>query len=326
MKESWVCRDYESGDEHKILGLFAQVIQREMSLDFWRWRFLEGPFGKGIIKLLFDGDKLIGHYAVIPMDVQVQDKLLKAVLSVTTMTHPDYSGQGIFTFLAEETYKFCQERGFKFVFGFPNRNSYPGFVRKLKWQDLGKMTLLEKRLQPMTERRPARTRFSVKETKRFESTLNLLWDKVKRDYMVIVPRTEQFLNWRFVQSPDTKYTKYIALDKYDTISGYIVLKIYAQEDMMRGHIVDMLSITEEKVVDLLLEYSYDYFFEKGIRDIFCWMPRDSFYEDILKEEGFVRKETDTYFGVRVFNENNLSVKGVEQLSNWFITMGDSDVF
>ena len=139
-----ISRDYNSGDEYRILDLFKQVFQREMGLNFWRWRFLENPFGKAIIKLSFDRDILIGHYAVIPMDVQVQGETIKAVFSMTTMTHPEYSGKGIFTCLAEDNYRLCQDKGFNFVYGFPNRNSHQGFVRKLKWQDLGKLAILEK--------------------------------------------------------------------------------------------------------------------------------------------------------------------------------------
>ncbi len=326
MKESLVCRDYTKGDEHRILALFREVFGAEMSLPFWQWRFIEPPFGKGIIKLLFDGNKLIGHYAVIPMDVQVQGKLLKAVFSMTTMTHPDYSDQGIFTYLAEDTYKLCRERGFNFVYGFPNRNSYSGFVRKLQWQDLGKMAILEKKLQPVTTRGPIRAGFSINEVENFDTAINSLWDKVKQEYVVIVPRTEQFLNWRFVRNPDVRYTKYTALDSYGNVLGYVVLKIYVQENITRGHIVDVLTVSDEEVVCLLLDNAYAHFLKNGVGDVSCWIPQNSFYADVLKEEGFVRKETDTYFGVRSFSEDDILIESIGRLSAWYITMGDSDVF
>lgn len=324
MKESWVCRDYERGDEHQILSLFAEVFQREMSLAFWKWRFIENPFGKGIIKVLFDDDKLIGHYAVIPMNVEAQGRLLKAAFSMTTMTHPDYGGRGIFTYLAEETYKLCHQRGCHFVYGFPNKNSYYGFTHKLGWHGFGHMAALEKKLQSS-----AKTTSIAKATKQiehFDDTINSLWDKAKQDYTIIVPRTEEFMNWRFVENPDTDYLKCIILDDNSDISGYVILKVYAKGDVVKGHIVDMLSMPDREVVKLLLEYSYHYFLERGIYDISCWMPENSFYSGILQKEGFARRDTETYFGVRVFSEGNLLAKSTEQLSNWFITMADSDAF
>lgn len=71
MEQAWVCKDCESGHESQILTLFKEVFSTRISLAFWKWRFVENPFGKGIIKLLFDSDKLIGQYAVIPTNVQI---------------------------------------------------------------------------------------------------------------------------------------------------------------------------------------------------------------------------------------------------------------
>lgn len=324
MKESWICRDYRSGDEYEILTLFKEVFGTEMSLAFWNWRFIENPFGKGIIKLLFDNDKLIGHYAVVPMNVQLQGELLKAVFSMTTMTHPEYSGQGIFTYLSEATYKLCQQRGFHFVYGFPNKNSYYGFTHKLKWNDLGKITTLEKKIQSKAQKNPAR--IVVKKIEHFEGAVNPLWDKVKQGYTIIIPRTEEFLNWRFVENPEVNYEKHIALDGNDCVLGYVVLKVYIEEDAARGHIVDMISIADEGVVKLLLEYSYEFFLEKGIRDISCWIPEDSFYSEILRRQGFAKKQTETYFGVRIFSKEDTLCTSAKEFANWFLTMGDSDVF
>lgn len=325
MKESWICRDYREGDERQILALFKEVFGQELSLAFWRWRFIENPFGRGIIKLLFDGQELIGHYALMPVAVQVKSGVVKAAFSMTTMTHPDYSGKGIFAYLAEETYKLCQERGLNFVYGFPNRNSYPGFAKRLRWH-LAKMTVLKERQPSATKRRPIRTNLSVKKVERFEDTMDLLWDRVKEGYAVAIPRTKQYLNWRFVSSPDVQYAKYIVSDSYQTILGYVVLKTYTGDNIRRGHIVDIMSVTDEEIVRVLLDSARDYYFRDGTVDISCWLPQNSFYSNILEKEGFVREETDTYFGVRVFDEANLLAKGVEQLSSWFITMGDSDVF
>ena len=93
--ESWVHRDYKGGDEYKILDLFSKVFNKKMSLEVWRWKYMNNPFGTGIIKLVFDGEKLAGHYSVIPMVVQVEGKPIKACLSVDTMVDPDYRGRGI---------------------------------------------------------------------------------------------------------------------------------------------------------------------------------------------------------------------------------------
>jgi len=132
-------REYIPGDEQKILKLFNVVFGRKLDLRFWNWRFIENPYGKGIIRLMFDKGKLVGQYAVIPTPLWVKDKVHKAAFSMTTMTHPDYWGRGIFTELASEAYSYCKQSGIKVVFGFPNENSYHGFTKKLGWHGFGRV-------------------------------------------------------------------------------------------------------------------------------------------------------------------------------------------
>lgn len=324
MKAEWHCRDYQAGDEHQILALFGEVFGRELSLAFWKWRFVNNPFGRGMINLLFDGDKLIGHYAVIPMDVQVQGKLLKAVFSMTTMTHADYGGQGIFTYLAEETYRLCHQRGYQFVYGLPNRNSYSGFTRKLGWRGLGRMAALERKLP--TGARTGSIARAIKPIEHFDDKVNSLWDKVKQDYTVIIPRTREFLNWRFVQNPDVGYAKFVFANN-EELSGYVVLKVYSAPDGVKGHIVDMLTIESEEVVGGLLDCSYGYLAAQGIDNLSCWCQDNCFHAHILESEGFTSKEMEgTYFGVRIFDQQDDAVKPVEYFPNWFLSMGDSDAF
>lgn len=325
MNESWTCRDYQEGDEHQILSLFDEVFGKKMSLDFWRWRFRDNPFGQGIIKLLFDGNELIGHYAVMPIVVRVVDKPLKAVFSMTTMTHPSYAGKGIFTYLAEETYTTSKSKGYQFAYGFPNKNSYSGFVRKLGWLDLGKITILEKKLAPSTIM-PSKAKYVMKEVKYFDNTINKLWDGVQRDYAAIVPRNDIFLNWRFAQNPNATYAKYVALDSANSISGYLILKTYQENDITKGHIVDMLANPDTHLVASLVEYACGYFEERSINNISCWIPPKSIYDDVLVDNGFVRSETETYFGFRSFTDDAELNKSLSDIANWYITMGDSDVF
>src|SRR3972149_7211686 len=128
MEKAWICRNYQEGDEYQIVALFDEVFGNNPGLHLWRWRFLKNPFGKGIIKLLFDGDRLIGHYSIIPLNIEVQCEPIRVGFSLDTMTHPSYAKRGIFTFLAQETYNECQLLGLRLVYGFPNANSYHGFT------------------------------------------------------------------------------------------------------------------------------------------------------------------------------------------------------
>lgn len=325
MNKNWQHRDYRQGDEDAILDLFELTFGKKMSLETWQWYFVENPFGHGIIKLIFDGNRLIGHYAVTPTDLSINSSITKAVRSMTTMTHPDYGGQGIFTFLAEKTYETAAHNGFALVFGFPNKNSYHGFTKKLNWHDLGRMSIFRTISKPSSAEY---IRLGFEEINEFDNGVNQLWEDVKNNFGIIVPRTNDFLNWRFLKNPDAKYVKFVLKESSGRILGYVVLKIYRSEGgLVQGHIIDILSFPNEDVAGILIEKSLAYFYEAGIGDVSCWLPENSLYGNTLKDLGASSETTETNFGARILDrEMTISDSQAKDISSWYLTMGDSDVF
>lgn len=72
-------------------------------------------------------------YGVYACVIFLDGKDVRVVQSGDTMTHKQHMGKGLFTKLAQMTYDLCTELNYKFVFGFPNYNSYPGFIKRLNW-------------------------------------------------------------------------------------------------------------------------------------------------------------------------------------------------
>ena len=73
------------------------------------------------------------YYGVFPIKISWEGKTYLAAQSGDTMTHHNHQGRGLFTQLAKKTYELCRSEGIHLVFGFPNQNSYPGFIKKLEW-------------------------------------------------------------------------------------------------------------------------------------------------------------------------------------------------
>lgn len=117
----------------QILELFEHSFGNKMDEKLWQWAYIDNPNGNPIVSLYFDGNKLVGHYAVIPMKFICNQKNLNAVLSMTTMVNLAYRKYGIFIEQASEVYEKASELGYKFVCGFPNRKSAPGFKKRLDW-------------------------------------------------------------------------------------------------------------------------------------------------------------------------------------------------
>jgi hypothetical protein len=79
-------------------------------------------------------------YGVYPCKIEYKGTLYLAAQSGDTMTHSDHTGKGLFTMLALKTYEYCKENGFHCVFGFPNENSFPGFIKRLGWSHFDDLT------------------------------------------------------------------------------------------------------------------------------------------------------------------------------------------
>lgn len=114
-------------------ALFAACFPGASHLNetYLRWLYRSNPDGEVVGFDAFEGDRLAGHYACIPVALEVFGKPVRGLLSLNTATHPDFQGRGLFTALASRTYELGAERGFEAVYGIANANSTPGFIRKL---------------------------------------------------------------------------------------------------------------------------------------------------------------------------------------------------
>ncbi len=123
------------GYKTEILKLFSECFPSELEALVWEWAYIDNPFGAPIVALSYDGDRLVGHYAVIPYHLSnKQGELIKSCLSMTTMVAHSHRRYRLFTMLAELVYAEMGRQGYELVYGFPNEQSTPGFRKRLKWR------------------------------------------------------------------------------------------------------------------------------------------------------------------------------------------------
>ncbi len=320
-------RSYVEGDETKILELFEVVFKRKMSLNFWNWRFKNNPWAHGIITLAWDKDVLAGHYAVMPFQIQVQNLLIKAVFSMTTMTHPKYRGRGLFPRLAKRTYERARELGYKLVYGFPNAFSHRGFVNRLNWFDLGNVSLNSVEPVKTSEAlKDARSNIISEKITLFSENVNQLWESTKSNFIIAIPRNTTFLNWRFAKHPETKYSMHLLKNENGELEGYYVLKIYEYNGHQKGHIVDYLLKDNHLFRDLLV-FASDFFKSHEIQDLSFWMSRGLFNQLATDIKEIIKRTSmpEVFFGGLLF-ESFDGASFFQDLNNYYITMADSDVF
>lgn len=129
---------FERLNDHNLkdlIYLYKHSFNEITDIHFLRKKYATEAFGlknTGYIAYS-DNNEPAAYYGVFPVKVKHQGKEHLAAQSGDTMTHPNHRGKGLFVKLAKMTYELSKREGITFVFGFPNENSYPGFVKKLDW-------------------------------------------------------------------------------------------------------------------------------------------------------------------------------------------------
>ena len=117
-----------------ISELFAESFNKPLDKALWHWAYMDNPFGDPLVAIALYQGRVVGHYAVVPMDLENGSAKLSGFLSMTTMVAVDFRMHKLFQRLAEMVYERIKKLEVPaIVFGFPNDNSAPGFIKRLGW-------------------------------------------------------------------------------------------------------------------------------------------------------------------------------------------------
>ncbi len=357
----WQPCEYQPSDLTSMLELARDFYgnDRLANEEFIRWQYFANPAGKALIKLAKDpkSGHLVGQYIIIPTLFQSGEQLVTATLSLNTLTKAAYQGQGIFTGLAKSVYQECVDKGVSFTYGFPNPNSYPGFIKKLNFKDLGQVPLM---LRPLNLKSLVKTKmgtlmatlvsplnpfFRVKTlnlkdkpsgihlyelTKDNLLELEPFWVKIKHKYPHMGVRSAAYMKWRYLDIPLREYKLFGAKDlQSDELLGYVVGRCTDVEGISSGMIVDFLvDRAHPQAGHALLSQILAVFQDQNMQLAGTLMLEHCQEYKLLKQHGFF-KCPKTFepqpFPVIYRSHNTDSTTEFPQLNNWFLTMGDYDV-
>lgn len=129
---------FDTDEELDQLVDLQKEVYRGRNITFTRdgfkhW-YIDNPFGRTISFNAFDGDKMVAHYVCVAKKMMIEGRVVDGILSMATVTHPNYRGRGLFKTLAKKTYDSARDSGYEFVIGVANANSFPGFMKYFPFQ------------------------------------------------------------------------------------------------------------------------------------------------------------------------------------------------
>ncbi len=302
-----------------IFDLYIQCFGRELNKDIWEWRFSKYVFGKPIIKLAFSDDMLVTLYLLRPVKFVFQEKCINALFSMNTMTHPDFAGRGIMTNLATDVYNEAHKNNYSAIIGFANSNSRYLFTNKLGFKEVAATSEI---CFNLNEVQTLNDKYKFIQIEKFDEAHSFFYKSIYKTIpKFIVPRTHDYLNWRFIENPESKYYCYNIMND-DKIVGYCVLKNYNGK---KCHIIDFLIENDSEIFESLINHAIHFCKKNLIEKLTLWCNKTLPFYDFLLQKKFYTEPMQTYFVLKALS-TQIESKNMGDFDNWYLTMSDSDVF
>jgi hypothetical protein len=296
-----------------LQDLFSASFNSEVSSDYLEWRY----YNNNQTDLLFCTGGEIGSasssYSACPVELIQENSLISSMTSMTTMTRPSQQGKGWFPFLANELYARAGQCGIQLVWGFPNSRSHRTFIRDLGWTNIYEIPTLSLDLSlhiPVP---------SLATNVKRDDDFCLTYIPLSQDGLIKVRKSQEYLKWRYAAHPENEYCNYVIEDDGCVVS-YIVTKIF--EDGI--DLVDIQVSSEPHLLTILGQVIFEAV-KSDRRRISCWSPINHFSHLTLEKLGFQNSAPVTYFGGRTLGPG-IQSSNWDDFTNWYIQMGDSDVY
>jgi len=327
-------------------------LVRSYEPEYYDWKCYKNPILPGEMWLAEDGDRLVAMRNFTPKRMKILGDVVIGAQMADSFTHPDYQRRGIFATLSKAVRKSALDKGINFIYNVPTKGtSLPAHIKGLEHVlvPAGVRSLVHviSSKQPLKARLRSRLlasafspvidavsqaifRIGMKGVTKsgvliyaepsFPDDIDTLWEKVLNNYDVILARTKDYLEWRYVTNPDA-YSILIARNRDGAILGYMVIKIGFSENTPMGFICDFLTIEDDpNVFKKLLSASLEEFSHGKVSSVFALTVKGSFYDRILVKLGFLPHAEVPL----MCYENELGSQIVSHAYKWHFTMGDSD--
>jgi len=333
-------------DEPEILRL-CEASALRCSPEKYRWNYTANPLGPARCSLVIEASRPspVGTAALFPRRILVDGVPFSAAVSGDFAVDPRHRTLYSALALQRGALAACRSGPFDILYGFPNdaarlvqlRAGYRTVGRvhagirplrlrqtldragwQLRWlPGINAVdSLLGLASRESRSRLPAQYRCSVLTA--FDERFDRFWARTLPRYRVVVERSSEYANWRFISCPNRMYSLFTAIEsKTDEIAGYVL----SWSDNGHIHISDIMA--DDDVFDGLMTLFIRRQREQGAHCITLVYFGQRLLLRTIRRFGFVFRSTGSE--VLVYTKPTLAI--TEQLScpeNWYLFDGDSD--
>lgn len=319
-------RAYAPGDEQPILDLFARSFPHApRSIEHFRWKYRENPFGNERISLTFVDGNLGAHYAgyVVPFHAYGKKLLAHQIGDTMTDVSVRHIGRGPTSILGRTALdfyaRFCEGQ-IAFNYGFNVGNIQKISLRYLR----------SDRVEPVPYRVAPRPTpigrydrwargYQLELVRRTTPEWDALFARAANAYRFLVRRDARYVQWRYLDCPDAGY-HLVAIRKWRHLVGWIAFRIRENRFTWGDALFDPRF---PDAVEVALRHVVPAY---PVETIEAWFPpRPYWFDETLRQLGFETRPEPQDLSVMCVPF--LWTDVVERMrSDFYYTWGDSDLF
>ncbi len=274
---------------------------------FIEWEYFNNPFGKAKVFIALSNYKLVGLSTSIPIKMKMNNKIFDGYRNQHALTNINYRGQGIFSKLLFNNNNYM-DKYTELNITFPNEQSVPFFI-KTNWSQVSLIPLLEKKITKI-EKKSLKYNLITE----FKNIHQDLWEKNLNNRLDILC-SKNYLNWRYVFNPKSKYTIFEIKNQFRPI-GFIILKEYLSKNKTKiGHICQLVC-PKNYILDAI-KFANNFFYNLSINNFSIWTINDA--NILIKYSNFKKVSLKN----RIFLYR--SKKKINK-KKWNLSMSYSDVY
>jgi hypothetical protein len=345
---TWSVRGYQPGEERLLVDLFQRVFNRSITIDHWRWKLKTLPAPCENVWLAVHQDMPIFQYAGIPLRCNLFGRERVSMVSVDTMTAPEFQKRGLLTQVGRFAYDQWRAASAAFVIGLPNER-WGSRTNALGWIDLFPLQWLTRPLRPevLLARRsnlralarltwigsilnrwwdrslqPDRS-ISIRSIQQAGSEFDQVWNKIRSTDQISVVRDSTWVNWRYLTAPMFDYRVLFA-ERSGQPLGYAAYRIAIEGERKIGYIAEVIANPQGGPVwKTLLSQVLRALREARVETAVTLAVPDTLEYAAFRRNGF--------FGRAAFNvqmvplDSQLPIERLQDRASWLINGSDFDV-
>jgi len=298
------------------------------------WKYRKNPYGEPILVIAESNGKIAGMQALIPRLYYSNNNPIQTVEAVDAFVRPSFRRDGIYQHIWIKTLQIVKARNLVLT-TFPSTKSQSiGAMRKEGLKTLGALNtylnilrpaaLLERKnlhrlswvyknvFEPFhrVNRTPDNLSVDVLEITEFQRS------EQPENMMIVGGRSQEYLNWKFCDSPMNDYTSVLFSEASENI-GFAAFRIASDKATLTVHDY-VINSNLSGCIDSLKKHIWDNYPEIGA--ILFTELESGPLASTLKNSGFFVKPSNQVLMLDNIDESVLPLDPEQ----WLITRGDSD--